>query len=280
MIDIELEKFIKESLKEDIKDGDHTTLACIDKNTTNSAELIAKDKGVIAGIELALLIFNEVDKELDIKTKYNDGDTVRDSDVIMTITGNSHSILTAERLVLNCMQKMSAIASKTRHICNLISETNAKVLDTRKTTPLNRKIQKWAVKIGGGENHRNGLYDMIMIKDNHIDFSKGITNAIKKTKDYLEKEDKTLDIIVETRNIDEVKEVIKEGGIRRILLDNFNYTDTRKAVKIIDNKFETESSGGIDESNILEYAKCGVDYISLGSLTHTIKNFDLSLKAI
>ena len=280
MIDIELEKFIKESLKEDIKDGDHTTLACIDKNTTNSAELIAKDNGVIAGIELALLIFNDVDKELDIKTKYNDGDTVRDSDVIMTITGNSHSILTAERLVLNCMQKMSAIASKTRHICNLISETNAKVLDTRKTTPLNRKIQKWAVKIGGGENHRNGLYDMIMIKDNHIDFSKGITNAIKKTKDYLEKEDKTLDIIVETRNIDEVKEVIKEGGIRRILLDNFNYTDTRKAVKIIDNKFETESSGGIDESNILEYAKCGVDYISLGSLTHTIKNFDLSLKAI
>lgn len=280
MIDIELEKFIKESLKEDIKDGDHTTLACIDKNTTNSAELIAKDNGVIAGIELALLIFNEVDKELDIKTKYNDGDTVRDSDVIMTITGNSHSILTAERLVLNCMQKMSAIASKTRHICNLISETNAKVLDTRKTTPLNRKIQKWAVKIGGGENHRNGLYDMIMIKDNHIDFSKGITNAIKKTKDYLEKENKTLDIIVETRNIDEVKEVIKEGGIRRILLDNFNYTDTRKAVKIIDNKFETESSGGIDESNILEYAKCGVDYISLGSLTHTIKNFDLSLKAI
>ena len=280
MIDIELEKFIKESLKEDIKDGDHTTLACIDKNTTNSAELIAKDNGVIAGIELALLIFNEVDKELDIKTKYNDGDTVRNGDVIMTITGNSHSILTAERLILNCMQKMSAIASKTRHICNLISETNAKVLDTRKTTPLNRKIQKWAVKIGGGENHRNGLYDMIMIKDNHIDFSKGITNAIKKTKDYLEKEDKTLDIIVETRNIDEVKEVIKEGGIRRILLDNFNYTDTRKAVKIIDNKFETESSGGIDESNILEYAKCGVDYISLGSLTHTIKNFDLSLKAI
>jgi nicotinate-nucleotide pyrophosphorylase (carboxylating) len=280
MIDIELEKFIKESLKEDIKDGDHTTLACIDKNTTNSAELIAKDNGVIAGIELALLIFNEVDKKLDIKTKYNDGDAVRNGDVIMTITGNSHSILTAERLVLNCMQKMSAIASKTRHICNLISETNAKVLDTRKTTPLNRKIQKWAVKIGGGENHRNGLYDMIMIKDNHIDFSKGITNAIKKTKDYVEKENKTLDIIVETRNINEVKEVIKEGGIRRILLDNFNYTDTRKAVKIIGNKFETESSGGIDESNILEYAKCGVDYISLGSLTHTIKNFDLSLKAI
>ena len=280
MIDIELEKFIKESLKEDIKDGDHTTLACIDKNTTNSAELIAKDNGVIAGIELALLIFNEVDKKLDIKTKYNDGDAIRNGDVIMTITGNSHSILTAERLVLNCMQKMSAIASKTRHICNLISETNAKVLDTRNTTPLNRKIQKWAVKIGGGENHRNGLYDMIMIKDNHIDFSKGITNAIKKTKDYVEKKNKTLDIIVETRNINEVKEVIKEGGIRRILLDNFNYTDTRKAVKIIGNKFETESSGGIDESNILEYAKCGVDYISLGSLTHTIKNFDLSLKAI
>jgi nicotinate-nucleotide pyrophosphorylase (carboxylating) len=178
------------------------------------------------------------------------------------------------------MQEMSAIESKTRCICNLISETNAKVLDTRKTTPLNRKIQKWAVRIGGGENHRNGLYDMIMIKDNHIDFSEGIINAIKRTKDYLIKEKKTLDIIVETRNINEVREVIKEGGIRRILLDNFNYTDTKEAVKIINNKFETESSGGIDENNILEYAKCGVDYISLGSLTHTIKNFDLSLKAI
>jgi nicotinate-nucleotide pyrophosphorylase (carboxylating) len=280
MIDIELEKFIKESLKEDVKDGDHTTLACIDKDNTNSVKLITKDNGVIAGIELALLIFNEVDKRLDIKTKHKDGDLVKNGDIIMIITGKSHSILIAERLVLNCMQEMSAIASKTRCICNLISETNAKVLDTRKTTPLNRKIQKWAVRIGGGENHRNGLYDMIMIKDNHIDFSEGIINAIKRTKDYLIKEKKTLDIIVETRNINEVREVIKEGGIRRILLDNFNYTDTKEAVKIINNKFETESSGGIDENNILEYAKCGVDYISLGSLTHTIKNFDLSLKAI
>ena len=280
MIDKELEKFIKESLNEDIKDGDYTSLACIEENAVNAAHLIVKDNGVIAGIELAILTFNYVDKNLKVKKIIKDGDTVKKGDIALIVEGNSRSILLAERLVLNYMQQMSAIASKTRHICNLISSTTTKVLDTRKTTPLNRKIQKWAVKIGGGYNHRYGLYDMIMIKDNHIDFSNGITNAIQKTKKYLLDKNKKLDIIVETRNINEVNEVLKEGGIKRILLDNFNFKDTKKAVKIINKRSEIESSGGITEDNILEYAKCGVDYISLGSLTHTIKNFDLSLKAI
>jgi nicotinate-nucleotide pyrophosphorylase (carboxylating) len=279
MIDQELKKFIKDSLNEDIKDGDHTTLACIDNNNISTAKIVSKANGIIAGINLAKIIFNEVNEDLNITTSFNDGDTVKENDIILKISGSSHSILTAERLVLNCMQQMSAIATKTRKISDLISSTNAKILDTRKTIPLNRHIQKRAVKIGGGYNHRFGLYDMIMIKDNHIDFCNGITNAIKKTKSYLLKNNKNLDIIVETRNISEVKEVLAQGGIRRILLDNFNYKDTKEAVRIINHQYETESSGGITEENILEYAKCGVDYISLGALTHSIKNFDISLLA-
>jgi len=279
MLDQELKKFIKESLKEDIKDGDHTTLACINKNNISTAKIVSKENGTIAGIKLAEIIFKEVDKNLKITSFYNDGDDINEKDVILKVSGSSHAILNAERLVLNCMQQMSAIATKTRKIVGLISSTNAKVLDTRKTTPLNRQVQKWAVKIGGGYNHRFGLYDMIMIKDNHIDFCNGITNAIRKTKSYLAKNNLNLDIIIETRDISEVKEVLEEGGIRRILLDNFNYKDTKEAVKIIDDQYETESSGGINEENILEYAKCGVDYISLGALTHSIKNFDISLLA-
>jgi nicotinate-nucleotide pyrophosphorylase (carboxylating) len=279
MLDQELKKFIKESLKEDIKDGDHTTLACINKNNISTAKIVSKENGTIAGIKLAEIIFKEVDKNLKITSFYNDGDDINEKDVILKVSGSSHAILNAERLVLNCMQQMSAIATKTRKIVGLISSTNAKILDTRKTTPLNRQVQKWAVKIGGGYNHRFGLYDMIMIKDNHIDFCNGITNAIRKTKSYLAKNNLNLDIIIETRDISEVKEVLEEGGIRRILLDNFNYKDTKEAVKIIDDQYETESSGGINEENILEYAKCGVDYISLGALTHSIKNFDISLLA-
>ena len=279
MIDQELKKFIKESLKEDIKDGDHTTLACIDKNNISTAKIVSKENGTIAGIKLAEIIFKEVDENLKITSFYEDGDDINEKDVILKVSGSSHAILNAERLVLNCMQQMSAIATKTRKISDLISSTNAKILDTRKTIPLNRHIQKWAVKIGGGYNHRFGLYDMIMIKDNHIDFCNGITNAIKKTKTYLSNNNKDLDIIVETRNISEVKEVLAEGGIRRVLLDNFSYKDTKEAVKIINHQYETESSGGINEENILEYAKCGVDYISLGALTHSIKNFDISLLA-
>ena len=279
MLDQELKKFIKESLKEDIKDGDHTTLACIDKNNISTAKIVSKENGTIAGVKLAEIIFKEVDKNLKITSFYNDGDDINEKDIILKVSGSSHAILNAERLVLNCMQQMSAIATKTRKIVGLISSTNAKILDTRKTTPLNRQVQKWAVKIGGGYNHRFGLYDMIMIKDNHIDFCNGITNAIRKTKSYLAKNNLNLDIIIETRDISEVKEVLEEGGIRRILLDNFNYKDTKEAVKIIDHQYETESSGGINEENILEYAKCGIDYISLGALTHSIKNFDISLLA-
>jgi nicotinate-nucleotide pyrophosphorylase (carboxylating) len=279
MLDQELKKFIKESLKEDIKDGDHTTLACIDKNNISTAKIVSKENGTIAGVKLAEIIFKEVDENLKITSFYNDGDDINKKDVILKVSGSSHAILNAERLVLNCMQQMSAIATKTRKIVDLISSTNAKVLDTRKTTPLNRQVQKWAVKIGGGYNHRFGLYDMIMIKDNHIDFCNGITNAIRKTKSYIAKNNLNLDIIIETRDISEVKEVLEEGGIRRILLDNFNYKDTKEAVKIIDHQYETESSGGINEENILEYAKCGIDYISLGVLTHSIKNFDISLLA-
>jgi nicotinate-nucleotide pyrophosphorylase (carboxylating) len=279
MLDKELKKFIKESLKEDIKDGDHTTLACIDKNNISTAKIVSKENGIIAGIKLAEIIFKEVDENLKVTSFYNDGDDINKKDVILKVSGSSHAILNAERLVLNCMQQMSAIATKTRKIVGLISSTNAKILDTRKTTPLNRQVQKWAVKIGGGYNHRFGLYDMIMIKDNHIDFCNGITNAIRKTKSYIAKNNLNLDIIIETRDISEVKEVLEEGGIRRILLDNFNYKDTKEAVKIIDHQYETESSGGINEENILEYAKCGIDYISLGALTHSIQNFDISLLA-
>ena len=279
MIDKELKKFVKESLKEDIQSGDQTSLACIDSKNNSSAILLAKDNGIIAGVELAIYIFNEVDSKIIVENDFIDGSIVKKGDIIMTINGNTQSILKAERLVLNCMQQMSAIATKTNNICRKISATNTKILDTRKTIPLNRKIQKWAVNIGGGKNHRFALDDMIMIKDNHIDYCGGITQAIRKTKKYLKKNNLDLDIIVETRNIKEIKEAINEGGIRRILLDNFNFDETRNAVKIINNEYETESSGGITERNILEYAKCGVDYISLGALTHSIKNFDLSLKA-
>ena len=279
MIDQELEKFVVESLKEDIKSGDHTSLACINKTNISNAEIIAKNSGLIAGVELAKYIFKKVDNKLDLKQHFKDGDSVKKGDVILSISGPTLSILKCERLVLNCMQQMSAIATKTNNICKKIANTKTKILDTRKTIPLNRKIQKWAVKIGGGINHRFSLDDMIMIKDNHIDFCGGIAQAIQTTKKYLIANKLNLDIVVETRNFDEIKEVIDEGGIKRILLDNFDIAQTKKAVEIINNQFETESSGGINEKNILEYAKCGVDYISLGTLTHSIKNFDLSLKA-
>ena len=279
MIDQELEKFVVESLKEDIQSGDHTSLACINKSNISNAEIIAKNSGLIAGVELAKYIFKKVDNKLDLKQHFKDGDSVKKGDVILSISGTTLSILKCERLVLNCMQQMSAIATKTNNICKKIANTKTKILDTRKTIPLNRKIQKWAVKIGGGINHRFSLDDMIMIKDNHIDFCGGIAQAIKTTKKYLIANKLNLDIVVETRNFDEIKEVIDEGGIKRILLDNFDIAKTKKAVELINNQFEIESSGGINEKNILEYAECGVDYISLGTLTHSIKNFDLSLKA-
>ena len=280
MTDKDFEKFITDSLSEDVGDGDHTSLASIPKNATNRAHLLVKDTGIIAGIELAKMIFRKVDSTLKVEIFLKDGDKVKFGDIAFLVEGNSISILTAERLVLNCMQHMSAIATKTTYLNSLISDTNCKVLDTRKTTPLNRKLEKWAVKIGGGVNHRFGLYDMIMIKDNHIDFAEGITKAIQKTKKYLFQHNKNLEIIVEARSLEEVKEILNEGGIKRILLDNFNYKTTKEAVKIIGKKCQTESSGGITEETISEYAKCGVDFISVGALTHSVLNFDLSLKAI
>ncbi|MGY8950501.1 MAG: carboxylating nicotinate-nucleotide diphosphorylase [Flavobacteriales bacterium] len=280
MTDKDFEKFIIDSLAEDVGDGDHSSLASIPKSSINRAHLLVKDEGIIAGIELAKMIFRKVDNNLKVETFLKDGDKVKFGDIAFIVTGNSISILTAERLALNCMQHMSAIATKTTYLNSLISDTNCKLLDTRKTTPLNRKLEKWAVKIGGGVNHRFGLYDMIMIKDNHIDFAGGITAAIQKTKQYLKENNKNLEIIVEARGLEEVYEILKEGGVKRILLDNFDYETTKKAVEIIGNKCQTESSGGITEVTISEYAKCGVDFISVGALTHSVLNFDLSLKAI
>ena len=276
----DLKKFITNALKEDVGDGDHSSLSCISAQAKNRAELLVKQEGVISGIELAKMIFHQVDSSLKVEQVLKDGDRVNFGDIAFFVQGNSISILTGERLVLNCMQLMSAIATKTAYLNSLISDTNCKLLDTRKTFPLNRMIEKWATKIGGGENHRFGLYNMIMIKDNHIDFAGGIANAIKKTKQYLAEKNKNLEIIVEARNLEEVNEILNVGGVKRILLDNFDYENTKKAVGIIGDKCETESSGGINEKTIVEYAKCGVDFISVGALTHTIENFDLSLKAL
>ena len=275
----DLRKFITNALKEDVGNGDHSAISCVSRQAKNRAELLVKQEGVIAGIELSEMIFHQIDSSLKVEQVLKDGDRVDFGDIAFFVEGNSISILTGERLVLNCMQLMSAIATKTTYLNSLISDTNCKLLDTRKTFPLNRIIEKWAVKIGGGENHRFGLYDMIMIKDNHIDFSGGIANAIEKTKQYLAEKNKNLEIIVEARNLEEVNEILNIGGVKRILLDNFDYKNTKKAVGIIGDKCETESSGGINEETIVEYAKCGVDFISIGALTHTIENFDLSLKA-
>ena len=280
MTEKDLKNFIQNALKEDVGDGDHTSLASIPASATSKAHLLIKDDGIIAGIELAKMIFNEVDSSLEIEQFLQDGDRVKFGDIAFIVKGNSISILTGERLALNCMQHMSAIATKTAYLNTLIEDTNCKLLDTRKTTPLNRTIEKWAVKIGGGVNHRFGLYDMIMIKDNHIDFSGGISNAIQKTKTYLADNNKNLDIIVEARSLTEVDEILEEGGVKRILLDNFDYKTTKEAVAIIGDKCQSESSGGITEATIAEYAKCGVDFISVGALTHSVLNFDLSLKAI
>ena len=275
----ELRKFIKNALIEDLGDGDHSSLGSIPQDSISKAQLIIKDEGIIAGIELAEMIFKEVDNTLKINKKINDGEKVNNDDIAFTVEGNCISILSAERLVLNCMQHMSAIATKTNYLNSLISHTKCRLLDTRKTTPLNRIIEKWAVRIGGGINHRFGLYDMIMIKDNHIDFAGSVSQAIRKTKQYIKQMGKNLDIIVEARNLNEVNQILKED-VQRILLDNFDYKETKKAVTIIGNKCETESSGGITEKNIAKYANCGINFISVGALTHSLPNFDLSLKAI
>ncbi len=276
----EIDLIIKNAIREDVGDGDHSSLACIPENAKGKAKLLVKDTGIIAGVDFARQVFSYVDPELEMDIRIEDGAKVNFGDIAFYIEGSSRSILKAERLVLNAMQRMSAIATKTRIFADLLEGTQTRILDTRKTTPGIRALEKWAVKIGGGENHRFALYDMIMLKDNHIDFAGGIAEAIRKTRRYLEEKQKDLKIIVEARNLNEVQEILAEEGVHRILLDNFSYEDSRKAVKMIGDKCETESSGGINENTITHYAACGVDYISSGALTHSVYNKDLSLKAV
>lgn len=276
----ELKRIIQNGIREDIGEGDHSSLACIPDEAHGKAKLLVKDNGVIAGVKFAEMIFNYVDPEMKMDVFIRDGSLVNYGDVVFHVYGKSQSILKAERLVLNSMQRMSAIATKTKSYVDLLEGTSTKILDTRKTTPGFRAAEKWAVKIGGGENHRFALYDMIMLKDNHNDFAGGIAKAIQKTKDYLVKNKLDLKIIVEARNLSEVEEILNSGGVYRILLDNFDFETTRKAVAMIGTKCLTESSGNINEKTIREYATCGVNYISSGALTHSVYNMDLSLKAI
>lgn len=275
-----LDQFISAAFKEDVGDGDHSSLAAIPENAVGKAKLLVKDDGIIAGIDLAVRIFQFFDPALKIENSLNDGDVVRKGDVAFVVSGSSRSLLTTERLVLNCMQRMSGIATYTKRLSNLISGTPAKLLDTRKTTPHFRLIEKWAVAIGGGHNHRVGLYDMIMLKDNHIDLAGGIESAIIRTKDYLRARNKQLRVEIETRNIDEVKQVLKVGGVDVIMLDNMDIKTLKEAVGLINGRFKTEASGGITEDTIRQVAECGVDFISVGALTHSVRSLDLSLKAI
>ena len=271
----EIDLIIANAIREDVGDGDHSSLSCIPQTAMGKAKLLVKDQGVIAGIDFAKQVFAYVDNQLEVEILLKDGDTVKHGDIVFYVKGSSQSILKAERLVLNAMQRMSAIATKTKSFVDLLDGTKTKILDTRKTTPGIRALEKWAVKIGGGENHRFALYDMIMLKDNHIDFAGGLTKAIDKTKAYLKEAKKDLKIIVEARNLDEIQEIIKSDGVYRILIDNFNYDDTKKAVALIGDKCLTESSGGINKKTIRSYAECGVDYISSGALTHSVYNLSL-----
>ncbi len=276
----EIDIIITNAVREDVGDGDHSSLACIPEDAMGTAKLLVKDEGIIAGIEFARQVFEYVDPGLELDIKIKDGSPVKYGDICFYVSGLSQSILKSERLVLNAMQRMSAIATKTHEYVKLLEGTNTKILDTRKTTPGIRALEKWAVKIGGGENHRFALYDMVMLKDNHIDFCGSITKAIEKTKSYLKDHHLDLKIIVEARDLEEIEEILKTEGVYRILIDNFNYEDTRKAVKLINGKCLTESSGGITLETARKYAECGVDYISSGALTHSVYNMDLSLKAV
>jgi len=275
-----LQKFIKDALLEDIGDGDHTSLSTIPAGKQGEAQLIIKEDGILAGVDVALEIFKAVDAGLETEVFIQDGASVKIGDIALKVKGSVYSILTAERLVLNTMQRMSGIASTTRRITNLLKSTGTKVLDTRKTTPNLRFLEKAAVKIGGGVNHRFGLYDMILIKDNHVDYAGGIKQALNAAKRYLKEKNKNIQIEIEVRNLDELQEVIESGEVDRILLDNFDFKTLKQAVSLVNGKFVTEASGGITEDNVLQYAQCGVDYVSMGALTHSVKSLDMSLKAI
>lgn len=275
-----IHQFIANALTEDVGDGDHTSLATIPEGTTGKARLLIKDTGILAGVELALEIFHEIDAKLKINVLLKDGAEVKYGDVAFEVEGSVHSILKAERLVLNCMQRMSGVATTTNEVADLLAGTNTRVLDTRKTTPGLRYLEKWAVRIGGGVNHRFGLYDMILIKDNHVDYAGGIANAINNTQQYLADQHKKLQIEIEVRNLEELEEVLQTGGVDRILLDNFKFDVLKQAVGMIEGRYITEASGGITVDNVRDYAACGVDYVSMGALTHSVKSLDMSLKAI
>lgn len=265
---------------EDIGDGDHTTLSCIPASAIGKSQLIIKEEGVLAGVEVAREIFKAFDPELKMTVFINDGSEVKVGDVAFVVEGKVQSLLQTERLMLNLMQRMSGIATTTRKYVKMLEGTKTRVLDTRKTTPGMRMLEKEAVKIGGGVNHRFGLYDVVLLKDNHVDFAGGIAQAIHRTQAYLKEKGKDLKIEIEVRNFDELAQVMVVGGVYRIMLDNFTPEDTRKAVEIIGGKYETESSGGITFATLKEYAECGVDFISVGALTHSVKSLDMSFKAV
>lgn len=275
-----IDKFIENAILEDVGDGDHTSLAIIPETAKGKAQLIVKDDGIIAGVEVARKIFQKFDPSVKIDVLIQDGAHVKPCDIAFIVEGKVLTILQCERLVLNIMQRMSGVATQTARYVEQLHGLKTKVLDTRKTTPGMRLLDKWAVKLGGGENHRIGLYDMILIKDNHIDFAGGIENAIRSSQEYLKKKGKDLKIEVEARSLEDIQKIMEIGGIHRIMLDNFDVETTRKAVKLIGGKYEIESSGGITIDTLRDYAKCGVDYISVGALTHQIRSLDMSLKAI
>jgi nicotinate-nucleotide pyrophosphorylase (carboxylating) len=274
-----LKELIKRAFQEDIRDGDHSSLACISENEIGSARLLVKQEGIISGIDVAEFIFDYYDQDVTFIKNICDGEKVSAGDVAFEVKGKARSILACERILLNCMQRMSGISTYTHFLNQKIQHTTAKLLDTRKTTPNFRLLEKEAVKIGGGINHRFGLYDMVMLKDNHIDYSGGISQAIEKTVNYLAENNLSLKIEVEVRDLNELREVLSVGKVDRIMLDNFSTEDMKKAVISIDGKYETEASGGITESDIASYAETGVNYLSVGALTHQVKSLDLSLKA-
>lgn len=273
------DRLIDLAFAEDIGDGDHTTLCCIPEDAMGRSRLLIKEDGVLAGVEVAKRVFARFDKELKVETLISDGARVKKGDVAMIVAGKVRSLLQTERLMLNIMQRMSGIATMTAHYVERLKGTKTRVLDTRKTTPGMRMLEKQAVKIGGGVNHRIGLFDMILLKDNHVDFAGGIANAIDRCHKYLEEKSLKLKIEIEVRNFDELRQALGHGGVDRIMLDNFSVADTRKAVEMIGGRVETESSGGITFDTIRSYAECGVDYISVGALTHSVKGLDMSFKA-